>query len=95
MEDNTEKCYCLICEKEIDVRDEYNIIDGGKVSFDFNFGSRYDCTHSSEAKEKDELLAAVDLVTKCYIHDDCFKAKCHLMKGFEIQTFASKYKRIV
>jgi hypothetical protein len=75
---------CVFCERELEPFsvDSFQPYDGGQLTLNFSFGSRYDQIESSpNSDDPMKRMLSSDLLVG-YICDDCFDKKHHLFEGY-------------
>jgi transcription initiation factor IIE alpha subunit len=79
---------CLICEKDITPDDSREHgddttatlpnLEGGTISIDFGYGSRFD--------DMNGFVHGQEVEHQAYICDDCYEKKMHLTRAVETRT---------
>lgn len=86
-----EKVNCLVCDKELGLQYNGNVMDGGFMLVSFHYGSRHDqChgfggrkSHRAESSPMNKMLTCDEI--EAFICDDCFEKKFEKMKGYDIK----------
>ena len=82
---------CLICEKQVNMLNEYNLDGAGEIIVSFGYGSNHDqigVPDLTPQKRMDVLLSSDTI--KSVICDSCFEKKEHCFNGYNVRTTLSE-----